>query len=63
MKTLLLFQLRENLFLHVSDIFFQNRQGSLVSKNNKKQSLVMQSDKTEKIVKKMWCSKKIGRKQ
>ena len=53
MKTLLLFQLREDPFFHVFDIFFQNRQGSLVSKNNKKQSLVMQSDKREKIVKKM----------
>ena len=38
---------------HVFDIFFQNRQGSLVSQNNKKQSLGMQSDKREKIVKKM----------
>ena len=45
-------------FCQVFDVFLQNRQGSLVSKNNKKQSLVMQSDKREKIVKKMWCSQK-----
>ena len=43
----------EKTLFHVFDIFFQNRQGSLVSQNNKKQSLVMQSDKREKIVKKM----------
>ena len=54
-KTLLLFQLREDPFFHV---FFQNRQDSLVSKKNKKQSLIIIPDKREKIVKKMLCSKK-----
>ena len=49
----------EKALFEVFDVLFQNRQGSLVSKNNKKQSLVMQSDKRQKIVKKMWCSKKM----
>ena len=53
MKTLLLFQLREDPFFHVFDVFFQNRQDSLVSKKNKKQSLIIIPDKREKIVKKM----------
>ena len=51
-------QLRENVFV-VFRLFLQNHQGSLVSKNSKKQTLVMQSDKRQKIVKKMWCSKKM----
>ena len=47
----------EKALFHVLDVFFQNRQGSLVSKNSKKQRLVMHSNKKQKIWLKCWESR------
>ena len=46
-------------FFHAFDIFFQNRQGSLASQNNKKESLVMQSDKKKKLWRKCDVRRKL----